>query len=175
MVARGQKWVAIFLIVLGVFSIFSLLAGRNAFSLFWPVLIIFAGILLIVRPPSILPENIRMHFATEVDERGDWQVESQNYLAFANEVKLDMRSAVIPPGETTFAITGFATELSLILPPQVGLAVKTNALVTDASLFGDKQDYVFTGLEYVSADYEQAGSRLRFELNGFAVELNVIN
>lgn len=175
MLVRGQKWLAVFMIVLGAISIFSLATGRDTGGLFWPLAIIFAGLILVLRPPSFLPESLRVRFVTEVDERGEWNVGPQNYLAFANEVNLDLRTARIPPGETTIAVSGFASELSLILPPQVGLAVKANAFVTDASLFGDKQEYVFTGLDYTSEGYDQADARLRFELNGFAVELNAIH
>lgn len=175
MLARTQKWLAIFMILLGVLSIFSLLTGRSAGALFWPAAFIFVGMLLVLRPPNILPQDLRLHFATEVDEHGDWQVESRSYVAFANEINLDMRTAQIPSGETLITASGFATEVSLILPDGVGLAVKANAFSTEASIFGDRQEHVFSGLDYTSEGYAQADKRLRFELNGFAVELNVIH
>lgn len=175
MLVRTQKWLAIFMIILGVISIFSLLTGRSAGALFWPVTFIFVGLLLIMRPPNILPQDLRLHFATEVDEHGEWDVEPRSYLAFANEINLDMRTARIPSGETLITASGFATELSLILPPGVGLAVKANAFSTEASVFGDRQEHVFSGLDYTSEGYAQAEKRLRFELSGFAVELNVIH
>lgn len=174
MLARGQKWLAVFMIILGALSFYSLTTGRDGGALFWPLVFIFAGAMLIMRPPSFFPESLRVRFANEVAEHGEWQVRSQNYLAFANEVNLDLRAAHIPPGETLIALSGFASDLTLVLPPQVGVAVRSHAFATDATLFGEKRDYVFSGIDYTSEGYQDAEKRLRFEINSFAVELKVI-
>lgn len=168
---QGRKWFAIFLITTGAMMIFALLAGRDTGALFWPVAFIFIGVWFIVRPKSAHGGTQKLRLATDIDMDGEWQVQDEDILAFAHDIDYDLSDAVIPPGETNIQLTAFATELSLRVPEEVGLAINTHAFVTESKMFGDKQEYIMTGLHYTSPNYAEAARKIRFVINSFAVEI----
>lgn len=169
---QSRTWLAVFLIVLGAVMLIALLAGKDAGSLFWPLVFIFVGAWFIFRP-SLDMGSMKLRFATEIDQFGEWEVESQEILAFAHEIDYDLTDATIPEGETKIQLTGFATELTLRVPEEVGLVINTSAFNTETKIYGDKQDYVMTGLNYRSPNYAQAERKISFDIYSFAVEVKV--
>ena len=169
--SRSRKWLAVFLISTGGIMLVALLAGKDAGALFWPIALVFIGVWFIVRPASRRDSNLKFRFVTDINQHGDWQVEDQEIMAFVHDIDYDLTGANIPPGETNIHLTAFATELVVRLPDEIGLAIRTNAFVTDANLFGDKQEFIMTGLNYTSPNYAHSNSKIRFEINSFAVEI----
>ena len=173
MFSSGRSTFAVFLIAIGSIMMLALITGKDTDGLFWPIAFIFVGLWFIFRPKSSLAENMRFRFATEIDEEGEWQVKDEEMFAFAHDVDYDLTDADIPAGETHIRMTGFASDLSLRVPEDVGLAINTNAFSTETKIHGDKQDYVMTGLNYASPNYDTAARKLRFEITSFAVEVKV--
>jgi lia operon protein LiaF len=151
----------------------ALLAGKDAGALFWPIVLVFIGLWFIVGPASEPDSNLKLRFVTDINKHGDWQVEGTEMMAFVHDIDYDLTNATIPPGETNIHLTAFVTELVVRLPDEVGLAIRTNAVVTESNMFGDKQENIMRGLNYTSPDYAQTDRRVRFEINSFVAEIKI--
>lgn len=173
MFSSGRSTFAVFLIAAGAIMMFAIFTDRNTDGLFWPIALIFIGLWFIFRPRRSASENMRFRFATEIDEYGEWEVKDEEMFAFAHDVDYDLTDAGIPDGETHIRMTGFASDLTLRVPEDVGIAINTNAFSTESKIHGDKQDYVMTGLNYTSPNYDTAARKLRFDITSFAVEVKV--
>ena len=172
---QSRQWFAIFLISIGAVMLVAIFADFDAGAVFWPLVMIFLGLWFIFRPASSAHERaFKLSFATDIDKQGEWQVEDEDILAFAHEIDYDLTDADIPPGETQIRLTAFATELRLRMREDVGLAVHSNAFVTESKLFGAQEEHIMMGFHYTSPDYDSADRKIRIEINSFAVEIKII-
>ncbi|MEK6256298.1 MAG: cell wall-active antibiotics response protein [Chloroflexota bacterium] len=174
MFSNGRKIFAIFLVTAGTAMLLAILTGRNSDGLFWPLAIMFIGLWFVFRPATAAGENFKLRFATDISEYGEWQVKDEEMYAFAHDIDYDLTQATIPTGETHVRVTGFASDLTVRAPQDVGIAINTNAFVTESIIQSEKQEHIMMGFNYVSPNYAEAERKISFEINSFAVEVKII-
>ena len=171
---RGQQVLAISLIVLG-----GLLLAANFFNIspgriFWPLLLIVFGVILVVSPKSLRPSaNSRFAFAGDYYFDESREVQSEEFRMFAGDIEFDLTDAKIPMGETFVQVYCFAGELDLRVPSDVGVKIATNAFVTNAKINGEKKEFIFSGLRYKSEGFDEAERKLVFEWSSFASDVSL--
>lgn len=171
---RGQQYIAFALIILGAALITANIVGIDPDRLFWPLVLIAIGVLLIVRPKGFRPgDDVKYAFAGDYVYGKNWEVKSFDLRFFAGDVMLDLKEADFPDGETLFTISSFANEVDLQVPPEVGLKVVTNTFVTDAYVDGIKKEYVFSGFTYKSDNYETAAKKFKLVTNCFVTDIKL--
>lgn len=170
-----RKIFAIVLIIFGSLLLVGQITGINIDAIFWPLILILVGLILIFRPQAIKMEGVRYAFAGDWEVDGRWDLNTGEVRAFAGDLTVDLRDIDLPEGETVLNFKGFAGDIRVYLPQEVGLSVKTNTFVTDARIEGDKTDYVFTGMDYETEGYKAASKKFRLEATAFAMEIDVVN
>lgn len=165
------------LILIGIGSIYfaANLTNFNMDRIFWPLVFILAGGVMVFRPQFLrLDPGVKLAFVRELDLDGNWIVEEKQYLNFVGEFDFDMREADIPVGETVIRMSGFVNEVKMWLPEDVGVRVDTSAFVTEARPFGEeKTTFILNGLHYQTDEYEQAERKVRLEMNCFVADVKL--
>ncbi len=166
---NGQVTMALVLIGLGALFLTANLLDIQVGRIFWPTLLVVAGLLLIFRPARL--NAVFRPFGLE--RSGAWEASSEELRMFVGEVELDYTEAVLPDGVTRLRLGAFVTDADLRIPAEVGVRLVTSAFVTDANVNGDETDYIFSGLNYRSENYASATKKLDLEFSGFVVSLKV--
>lgn len=172
---KEQRILALILIGIGSIYFAANLTNFNMDRIFWPLVFILAGGVLVFRPQFFrLNPEVKLGFVRELDLDGNWTVEEKQYLNFVGEFDLDMREADIPVGETVIRMSGFVNEVKMRLPEDVGVCLDTAAFVTEAQPFTDeKTTYIMNGLHYKTDEYEQAERKVRLEMNCFVADVKL--
>ena len=173
--SKGQRFFALLLIGVGLIMLAGNLFDFNVSELFWPLVLILVGIWFVFRPGlSNYGQDVVMKFVGEINRDGNWQVADEELWMFVGELDFDFSEAEIPEGETSIRILAFVSELDLRLPENVGLSISSNAFVVNANIFGDRQEFIFNGMNYLTDNYDSAERKIRFEITSFVSELKVI-
>lgn len=109
----------------------------------------------------------------DLRRRHKWQVSDQEIWIFVGDIELDMSEADIPLGLTTLRIYGFVGEVRIRAPREVGVAVSSWAMVTDAALWGIDKDYLFSPVDKTSPGYDSTERKIKLETYFFVVDLRV--
>ena len=166
-----QLVIGLLLVLWGVLLLLSRAIGISFWMLCWPSLIILLGLWLLLRPQ--FSGSIKITPVGDLSRGGVDALHSEEIWMFAGDIELDLRQSQIPAGETCYRLRFFAGEVELRLPPGVGYAIKSSAMVTNAEIEGLKVEYVFSGLEQFSPDYEQAERKIRLDIASFVTDLEV--
>ena len=83
------------------------------------------------------------------------------------------REVELPEGETHIRILAFVPDVNLYIPDDMTFSLGATAFVTDFNFKGDKRDHVFVPVDYTTENYRTAACKLRVELTGFVVDLDV--
>jgi lia operon protein LiaF len=139
-----------------------------------PLLLIALGLWVLLRPRIREKGNPTVfRLLGDVRRRGPWRVRDEELWCLVGDIRLDLTEAEIPPGETTIKLAGFVNGITVVVPENVGVAVNSTAFVTEARMFGYKQDYLLTGYEGESDNYAEANQKIRLELLYFVADLKV--
>lgn len=166
---NGQVTLAFVLIGAGILFLVASLFGVETGRIFWPTLLVIFGLVLILRPTGLTAAF--RPFGMERD--GNWQPQDEELWMFVGEVELDYREAELAEGLKRFRLGSFVSDVDLRVPAEVGVRLTTSAFVTDANVNGDETDYIFSGVNYKSANYDTATRQLDFEFTGFVVSLKL--
>lgn len=171
---QGQLIFGGLLVFLGAVLLFGTLFQINVWAICWPAALVLLGVYLLVRPNlSMSGVGVNFHPFGDVKRRGDWAVTNEEIWMFIGDVDLDLTRAEVPAGDTVIRIFGFITDVDLIVPPEVGLAVSSLAFVTDSKILGSKGDSFLAPVSYTSPGYDQAERRVRLESFAFIADLDV--
>ena len=166
---KGQLWMGGVLIFLGLLILLdNIFVNIDFGSLFWPLVFILVGVLIIVRPRMVSSEtdvNIRLFGDTR--EMGEWDAHDAEYWSFIGDVKMDLREANVPAGETVVKLYGFIADLKIRLPEDVAVSVDNIALITESKIFGKKMGGLLTPIDWKSDDYDGAKKKLNIEMVNF--------
>ncbi len=171
---RVEVTVGAILLSLGLLLLVDVLVEINLWAYLGPLILIGVGIWLVLRPTAIGRRGgSAVRLLGDLRRRGNWVVRDQDFWCIVGDVRLDLTTARIPPGETTLKIQGFVGDVIITLPEGVGIAVASTAAVTSARVFGYNQDYIFSAYEMESPGYQDADQRIRLELLYFVVDLRI--
>lgn len=172
--SQGRILGGILIIFLGVMILASQLLRVDFCPLFFAVLLITFGIALLLRPRALGPEtSLRARLFGPVRHRGSWQVQEEEIWLFVGDVRLDLTEAEIPVGETAIRIFGFVVDLRAIVPEDVGVAITSSAIISDARIHGRKRDSFVVPAHITTENYDGAERRIRFETTGFIANSRV--
>ena len=172
---RGQIIIGGFLILFGLLAFLGNLLHIDIGAIFWPLVLIAVGFLLLLRPQFAPPgSEVWFRLFGGVHRYGAWQVHNEEVWMFIGDVRLDLTQAELPPGESVFRISGFVGDIDLQLPPGTALSVHANGFVTAAHWFGSKQDHFLNPAIYVSPGYDQAASKFKLVTTFFVTDLTVV-
>lgn len=161
----GQLSIAVILIGLGAVFLLANLLNYDIGALFWPLVLVTVGLLLIFRPAPVA--TAFRPFGLE--KFGAWKADSEDYWMFVGDIDLDYSDAELQPGITRLTVSGFVIEAELRIPAAVGVRLQSHAFVTDSNLNGEKTDHIGSGVSYVSENFASAEKKLDIELSGFVV------
>ncbi len=176
MTRQGRFLAGGILILIGVVALVGAIFHVSFGELCFPLGLVVVGVLLLFRPHWSLP-NADAHIFPLGDLRrsGEWQVETEEIWTFVSNINLDFSAAHIPSGETAIRISGFVTDIDVIVPPEVGVAVTASAFAMDSKILGQKRELFLSSAADASPNYEDAERKLHLELNCFVVDLSVFN
>lgn len=166
---------ALALIGFGALYLVANLLNLDADKLFWPLILILVGGILIFRPDIFrIDPDVKLGFVRNLDLDGNWKVENKSYMNFVGEFDLDLREAEIPAGETVIRLSGFVNEVKLRVPEDIGVRVDTSAFVTEGQPFdAEKTTYLLNGMHYKSEGYETAKQKIHLEMNCFVADVRL--
>ncbi len=171
---QGRIVGGLLIIFLGVMILASQLLKISFCPLLFAVLFIIGGIALLLRPRTLGADaSLRARLLGPIRYRGHWQVQEQEIWLFVGDVRLDFSEAEIPTGETPIRVFGFVVDLRAVVPEDVGIAITSNAIISDARLLGRKSDGFALPARLTSQNYETAEHRIRLEATGFISNIRV--
>lgn len=171
---RNQQILAIFLIGLGGLYLVANFIDIDPGDLFWPIVFILLGALLIFRPKSIMPDNSTHKFAGDIHIGKNWQAADEEVRMFAGDIDIDLREIDLPEGQTNYVVRFFAGDITLFVPEDVGLKISSDGFVVEAKIDGSSTSNIMTGYDYVSENYNSAAKKFNLVTTSFAVDLKIL-
>ena len=171
---RGQVVLGAFLVFIGLLVLFGNVLGVNLWRLFWPLLLIALGAWFILRP-RMLEEGtaVTQRLIGDVKRAGELRLQDEEIFLLIGDVKLDLREAIWPEGETRLRVLGFVGDIELRVPENVGVALASTAFVSSVRWADRKEEGIFLPLQLQSEGYELARQRLRVEVIHFVADVKV--
>jgi len=172
--SKWQVFVGGFIVFVGLMVLVGNLTGYNVWKVFWPLVLIGLGVFVLVRPQMVSADTlVRQKILGEIELDGEWDVVDEEIWLFIGDVEIDLTRARIPAGETTFRVLGIVGEVKMLVPPDVGVSVQSNAFVTEAKLMSEKRQSFLTAPPFKTAGYDLAQRKIRLEANYFVADLKV--
>ncbi len=171
---RGQVMLGAFLVAIGLMVLLGNLLNVNLWRLFWPLLLIAIGAWFILRP-SMVEEgtSVTQRLLGDVKRSGAARMQDEEIFLLIGDVKLDLREATWPEGETRLRILGFVGDIELQVPENVGVALSSTSFVSSVRWADRKEEGLFLPLQLQSENYELARQRLRLEIVHFVSDIKV--
>ena len=173
MTKRSQQILAGFLIVLGLLYLAANFINIDPGKLFWPLVFIAIGVILIFRPKMITPENAEHYFAKDITLDRHAKPGDKEVRMFAGDIDIDLVDMDLEPGETYYTVRFFAGDITVDVPEDVGLKIESTGFVVEVKLDGDSSSNVMTGYSYQSPNYEAAEKKFFLNTTSFAVDLKI--
>lgn len=171
---RTLIYIGVGIIIIGAISLIDAVTDLDLGRFLCPTLLILLGVWFLLRPRLLGPDvafNVKL--LGDVRRRGAWRLTDEEIWSLVGDVKLDLTEAAIPDGETTLRILGIVGDIRLAVPEDVGIAVESTSIATEARVFGQKHRRVVTPYRYVSAGYDAAEKRLRLEISRVVADVRV--
>lgn len=173
MTKRSQQILAFFLIALGGLYLVANFVDIDPGDLFWPLILIALGAVLIFRPKALAPDNTRHLFAGDVNLERDWQAGDQEVRLFAGDIDIDLRNMDLEPGENHYWVKFFAGDITVDVPEGVGLKVDSTGFVVESKIDGESVSNVMTGYQFESENFASAEKQFFLHTAAFAVDLKI--
>jgi lia operon protein LiaF len=170
---QGRQVFALILIAFGALLLIGTIFNIDTGRLFWPLLLVIAGLVLILRPQAVFSPGVKYQAIGETDRYGEWDAVDEDIRVFVGDVNLDYEDAHLPDGETRLRVRAFVSDVDLRIPEEVGVRLVSAAFVTSANVNGDKRDYVMSEMRYESDNYAAAAKQLNIQINAFVDELSL--
>ena len=171
---RWQLFLGLFLIVLGLVSLFELVVHVDLWRFIWPLLLVALGVWLILRPRMAGSDvKVQMPILGDVRMTGVWEATNHELWMLAGSNRLDFSEAVFPNDEATIKIIGFVADVKVILPEDIGLNIESNAFVSELKGFTGKEERILNTLEFTTPEYGSASRKVRLQTFGFVSEIKL--
>lgn len=171
---RTTLIIGIALVAFGGIAIFNILFNINIWAVFWPLLLIGIGLLVIFRPKTI-DSNTELIFRPlgDLNFAHEWQVSPKEIWFFVGDVDFDFSQALIPEGVTKIRLFSFVGDIRVRENANAGLKIRSSAFITDSKINGQKENYFLSPMNYTSLDYETYTQKVDIESWFFVGEIRV--
>lgn len=172
---RWQIITGVVLILLGIIALLNQVFPDLRIGRFiGPLILIGIGVLLILRP-RIAGPGVHVHIPVlgDIRKTGAWEVTEHEFWWFVGGNRLDFTEAIFPNGEGRIKIFGFVTDITIILPEDVGLRVESSAFLTDYNGLRGKQERFLSPLEDQTINYFEVDNRVHVQTIAFVSEIKV--
>lgn len=171
---QGQLFLGGAIILVGLLFLIGNLADIDTGAFCWPIAFILLGVWLVLRPQMIAPDvMLTQRFLGTIRRRGTWQVADEEVWSFVADLKLDMTDADIPEGETSIKTFGFVTDLTLLVPKDVGVSVSSSAFVSSVKMLDRKEESFVAPLRIQTDNYDTAARKIQIEMIQFVAEVKI--
>jgi lia operon protein LiaF len=171
---QGQVFIALVLILLGVMFLLGNLFNIDVGLFCWPMALILLGVWLLLRPRLVAPgTEITQKVLGQIERDGPWQVRDEEFWSFIADMDLNMAKADIPLGETKLRAMGFIGDVELLAPEDIGVAVASNAFISDVKIPGGKEDSFLVPLHWQSDNYKTAERKIYLETTFFIADIKI--
>ncbi len=171
---RGQLYLGLTIIILGGLLLIGNLTDLDVGALCWPSAIILLGVWLLLRPRMVGDDVAQTQkLIGDIDRRGDWSVQTEDFLGFVLDSTLDLTQADIPMGETRLRFYAFVCEVDLFVPADVGVRLQPTAFVSEINLDGHKSETILGNMPAQTDHFDKADRRIVVESVAFVTELDV--
>jgi hypothetical protein len=170
----GQIFIGVAIIVLGVTFLLGAIFDLDVGRFLCPTGLIVIGTWLLLRPLLARGSTeFRAKAIGDVRRRGDWQVVDEEIWLGVGDVKLDMTDADIPTGETRIRTFGIVNSILLTVPEDVGIAVSSSAVITEAKILGQKHSRTFSPFDFESDHFVTAKRKIRLETTYVVADITI--
>lgn len=139
---------------------------REGARVFWPLALVAAGLLVLV--------GGRGGFVGDIVEGGPSLVlQPGSYNMLFGNIRLDLRGAEIPEGETVVDVRGIAGDITVTVPADVGVAVDGFVVAGDLRLLGQKREGIMQSLQAESPGYHETQRRVRIRSHLWFGDVNI--
>ncbi len=167
--SRMTLWLGAGLVLLGALFLAGGLFNFNPWIYCWPIGLIGLGIWFVTRPA----QSATIRLIGDIHRNGVWPVVDEEFTQFVGDIRMDLTQANLPLGETRLRFSSFVSDITLVVPPDAGISLTSNAFVTELNFLGQRSQSIFMPVDIVTPGYATAERRLRLEANAFVLELNI--
>jgi predicted membrane protein len=173
-VKRWQIIIGLLLIFFGILALIEALFELDLGRFVGPVILIGLGILLILRPRVAGPNvHVQMPIFGDIRKTGAWQATQHEIWSFVGSNLFDFTSAEFPEGEAKIKVVGFVNDITVVLPEDVGLSIKSHAFIAEFKDQEGKQERFISAFEYQSPNFSAAEKRVQLHAVSFVAEMRV--
>jgi predicted membrane protein len=161
---------------------------------FWPTVIILFGLSILFGSHRSTGSSKRRSSDSDSSTSGDWsskrtnqwaifsgiqrkhetwQLKNADYWAFLGNVDLDLRTAVVPDGETILSVTAFLGSARIIVPPDLAVDCQGTTMLGSLHFFGKEHGGLFTSLSAGQGDVHTSPKVVRIDCNSFMGNIRV--
>lgn len=158
----------IFLTVIGLTLMIGAFRAPQAGLVVAGILVAVATVVAAITPPNAFHGGIGLQAVT-ITSQADLQ---PRYDVGVGELRLDLRNLRMTESAEVAASVG-AGELTVILPPDMSVAIEASTGAGEIDLFGQKTEGISRTLDYVSSDFDTAPATLRLRLSVAAGDVEV--
>lgn len=95
----------------------------------------------------------------------EWELRDMQTELWMGEMRLDLRRARIPPGETNLGVRAGIGKVTILLPADLPVSAQGEVGVGSLSLLGQKAEGFSRQLSFTSADYATAEKKVKVKLS----------
>lgn len=171
---QGMIFLAILIILAGVFLLVGNLFNINLGAFCFPLGLILLGIFVLIRPRMIGPDTTsHTVLIGDFDRAGPGELTAEEYWGFIVDANFDLTKYDIPPGETIIRGFSFIGDVEIFVPDDIGVAVHGVSFVTELKGDGGKETSFLSPLDWKSDGYKMAERRVRFDLTQFIGDIKL--
>lgn len=171
---QGQMFLGAVILLLGALFLIGNVFNIDIGDFCWPIGLILLGVFLIVRPRMVQEGTaVTQKFLGDIRRDGVWDVEDEEIWGLIVDLEYDLLQADVPSGETRLRFVGFIGDLELVVPPDVGVAVSSTAVVSEVKMPAAKEENFLTPLRLQTENYKTAERRIHLETTSFISEVKI--
>lgn len=148
---RSNFFIGAILVILGLAII-----GRNQglyyfnfallWKIFWPLLLIFAGISIL--KANTFSKDSQWAILGAIERKNNWKLDSGTYITLLGGTELDLRTAEIPEGETYLQLNAFLGGIEIKTPEDVDISCRNTSLMGGIEFFHDGNGGIYSNRQY---------------------------
>ncbi|AIF42715.1 cell wall-active antibiotics response protein LiaF [Virgibacillus sp. SK37] len=142
----------------------------------WPLLIIYAGFLLIKRRTFVhVSDKTKKKTRTQRDSyfsfgnqefnHPNWKVEPMNLSQMAGDFYFDFTKAFIPDKEIPISIQSLAGDVNIVMPENIDFRVKASVKAGEVYVAGQTVEGINRSLQYSTNNYDTAVRKIDFQIH----------